>query len=151
MITITLDKDAYLAGEVIRATITVKTGKPKKARALYAKLVCNERRRVKVSRTMDKYDYDRDNEIGLVKSTHLETAIEERSGELFSQEKKVAGDGTYSEGTYEAEFALPDDAAPTSYEFGHDDKIHIWKLYVKLDVPFALDENAEKEVFVGGL
>jgi hypothetical protein len=48
-------------------------------------------------------------------------------------------------------FTLPGDAAPTSHDFGHDNKMNVWKLKIRLDIPFALDENAEAEIFVEGL
>ncbi len=151
MILITLGKPGYAPGETISAQIRVSLKKPVKARGIVATLVCVERRLEKRTRVMDAYDHRENQELGIPRSTHLETEMHESSKAWFKQEKKVSEEGMYKEGTFNVEFELPRDAKPTSHAFGHDNLIHIWTLRVKLDVPMALDENAEKEVFVSGL
>ena len=49
------------------------------------------------------------------------------------------------------QFDLPANATPTSLEFGHDNKITMWKISAKLDLPFATDESCDADVFVEGL
>ncbi|MCX8175528.1 MAG: hypothetical protein N3E51_04975 [Candidatus Micrarchaeota archaeon] len=151
MISISLDKPEYMPGETIRASITLKLQKPTKARGIYATLSCHEKHRVTEHRIMDKYDFDREKELGLFRETHISshTAVHEKT--LFEKEVRVAGEGVFSSGDYPLSIELPKNAPPTSHEFGHDNKIHIWKLSVKLDIPLALDLNAEREIFVGGL
>jgi len=151
MLTIETDQDSYSAGDTIIATVKLRLGKKTKARGIYVRLVCRERELVKTTTVMDRYDYDRDKEMSIPYSSHMETKTEERDRVFFEQEKKVCGEGEFLEGVYEAGFILPKNAPPTSREFGHDNRIHVWKISAKLDVPFALDKNAEKEIFVEGL
>jgi len=152
MISISLDRAAYAAGDTIIATISVRQAKPLPARSLSATLVCNERKRIKTQVVLDRYDYDRDKEMGQPYSSHMETKTEERARAAFEQEKQICGQHTFSgEETFTVQFTLPQSAAPTSHEFGHDNAIYIWKVRAKLDISFAPDEHAEAEVFVEGL
>ncbi|OIO20979.1 hypothetical protein COV61_01050 [Candidatus Micrarchaeota archaeon CG11_big_fil_rev_8_21_14_0_20_47_5] len=151
MIEIFLDRGAYEAGESINAEIRLTLKKTVKARGIFAALKCVERKKVKRTRVLDSYDYARDAELGVPRSTNVRTTETEQERVWFLQEKRVAGEGEYKEGTFQVGFSLPKNAPPTSHEFGHDNLVHVWRLRVKLDVPMALDENAEKEVKVLGL
>ena len=151
MITISLDKSSYRAGDTIIAKIDLRLDQPTRARGIYAKLVCSERKKVKVDRVMDKYDYDRQRDLGVPVSTNIISVTEERSRAWFAQEKKIMGEGDFLSGAYGIQFTLPQNAPPTSREFGHDNLMHVWKVNVKLDIPLAIDENADCEVFVEGL
>jgi len=152
MITISLDRASYAAGGIIIAAISVSRQKAAKARGLYAALSCTERKMVKTQVMLDKYDFERDREMGQPYSSHMETKTETREGIIFSQEKKICGEREFSgEETFTVQFILPQNAAPTSMEFGHDNTIHIWTLRARLDIPFAIDENADADVFVEGL
>jgi hypothetical protein len=151
MIAIETDRGAYAPGDVITVTVKLSLGKKTAARGLYVRLACNERKLVKTTTVMDRYDYDRDKEMSIPYTSHMETKTEERSHLFFEQEKKVCGDGEFLEGEYATRFLLPKNAPPTSHDFGHDNLIHAWKVSAKLDLPFALDVNSEKEIFVSGL
>jgi len=152
MISITLDSPSYSAGGIINASILVSQKKATKARGLYATLFCTERKQVKTTVVLDRYDYDRDREMGQPYSSHMETKTEMRENVIFNQEKRICDAREFSgEETFTAQFVLPKNASPTSHELGHDNLIHIWKLRVKLDIPFAIDENADAEIFVEGL
>ncbi len=151
MITIETDKPAYAMGEAIRARITLSLSRPVKARSLVATFSCIERHRVTEQRVMDKYDYDRERELGGFKETHMYTTTSEHARRLSEERKTISGEKEYSSGEFSVSFAIPARGPPTSREFGHDGKIHAWKLRVTLDIPLAIDENAEKEIFVEGL
>jgi len=152
MISISLDRASYSAGETITATISVRLAKPIKARGIFATLSCHRHRKIKTQVVLDKYDFERDREMSQPYASHMETRTEEREENIFSQEKAAAGAREFSgEETFAVSFTLPQNAAPTSHEFGHDNTTHVWKVRVKLDIPFAIDENAEAEVFVEGL
>ncbi|MCX6771342.1 MAG: hypothetical protein NTX79_04770 [Candidatus Micrarchaeota archaeon] len=152
MISVSLDRASYAAGDTITATISVSQQKPLSARGLSAALSCTERRQVKTEVQLDKYDFDRDEKLGIPYSSNMATKTEELDSVISSQEKALSGAREFfGEEKFTAQFALPPDAAPTSREFGHDSTIHIWKLRAKLDIPMAMDENAETEVFVEGL
>lgn len=152
MISISLDRAAYAAGDTITATISVRQGRPVEARSLTATLTCSERKLVKSQVVLDRYDYDRDKEMSIPYSSHMETKTEQRVRTAFEQERKLCGKRTFSgEENFTAQFSLPANAAPTSREFGHDNAITLWKLRAKLDVPYAFDDNAEAEVMVEGL
>ena len=152
MLSITLDSVSHAAGDTVTATIHVRLEKPVKARGLFATLVCNERRQVKTEVMLDQYDFNRDEKLGVPYSSNMKMKTDELDSVLFNQEKQVCGQRTFSgEENFTVQFILPKGAQPTSREFGHDDAIHIWKLRAKLDIPLALDENAEEEVFVEGL
>lgn len=151
MIKLSLDKGSYWPGDKITASITIDFKKPIKARGLYAKLLCREREVKERTTYMTQDDYRMEKELGLHRTSHMKTVKEEEVEVLFEKEVKLAGEGEFSSGEYEAEFALPKDAEPTSHEFGHDKKIHVWWLKVRLDIPWALDKKAEREIFVEGL
>ena len=150
MLSIKLDKESYRAGETINVSVGLKLQKPVKIRGLTVELACYEKLKVKDTRVMDEYDYARKRELGLSPTTNLTTTITEEDERLFYQKREFSG-GEYCDEVFDAAFTLPPDAPPTSLEFGHDDKTFAWKVFAKLDVPFALDENAEADVFVEGL
>ena len=152
MLLIDPDSVSHAAGDTMTASITVILEKPVKARGLFATLVCNERKLVKSTVVLDKYDFERDKEMGQPYSSHMETKTEELGRTAYEQEKKICGERTFSgEEAFTVQFTIPKSAPPTSREFGHDNTIHIWKLRAKLDIPLALDENAEAEIFVEGI
>ena len=152
MLSVTLDRASYAAGDTIIATISVRQQKPVKARGLSAELTCTERKQVKTEVVLDKYDFDRDEKLGIPYSSNMRTKTEELDSAVFSEEKSLAGAREFlGEAIFTVQFSLPQDAAPTSREFGHDNAIHFWKLHVKLDIPMAMDEHADAEVFVEGL
>lgn len=151
MISIETDRQSYAPGQAVDATIRLALAKPVKARGLVARLTCEERRRTTEQRIMDKYDYDREKELGGFKETHMYSTTVESQRTVFDQSRSLSGEMEYADGEFRVSFAIPAAGPPTSHEFGHDNKIHVWRLRVKLDIPFALDENAEKEIFVEGL
>lgn len=150
MMSITLDRDSYAAGDTVQATITLVLKKPVRARGLVARLVCVERHKVTEQRIMDNYDYAREKELGGFKETHLQAVTSVHENIRFEAKKDIDGEKEYAGGEYSVSFQLPQNAAPTSHEFGHDNKTFVWKLSAKLDIPFAIDENAEKEVLSKG-
>jgi hypothetical protein len=144
-------KHSYYPGETIAATIELKLKQPVTARAITAEFFCIEQWQVKKTREMDTYDYRLERELGIERSTNLRTQVHEERKILFKQAKEVAGSGEYKDAVFEVQFKLPEDAPATSYELGHDNKTHLWKLAVKLDIPSTFDKNAEIEVLVRGL
>ncbi|MFA6489291.1 MAG: hypothetical protein WCT52_01275 [Candidatus Micrarchaeia archaeon] len=150
MMKITLDRGSYRAGETVNASVELKLDKPVKARALVVEFACFERKKVKVTRELDEYDYARRRELGLVYTSNVTTEVVEEGARRFHQQKEFSG-GEFSGGVYDVGFTLPPDAPPTSKEFGHDNKTFVWKISAKLDIPLALDVNTETEVFVEGL
>ena len=150
MLSIKLDKDSYKAGDTINVSVELKLSKPVKIRALVVEFACFERKKVKVTRELDDYDFARRRELGLVYTSNVTTEVVEEGSRLFYQKKEFSG-GEYCNESFDVGFAIPADAPPTSLEFGHDNKTDIWKVFAKLDVPLALDENAEADVFVEGL
>lgn len=151
-ITIFTDKETYYAGGQIAAVIKLDLDTPIKARGIFATLVCSEKHKKKYVRNMPQAEIEERRALGLYTPSPYvveEERVEEH--QRFRQEKKIAGDGTYLRGEFQVHFTLPADAAPTSYEYGHDNKIVEWKLQVKLDIPFAIDINASKDIEVGGL
>lgn len=151
MLSISLDKPSYSAGEEVKAAIILSLGSEKKARGLFASLICIERKQVKTTVVLDKYEFDRDRELGQPYASHMETRNELREKIFYSREAKISGEGSYSSGEFTVSFTLPQNAPPTSHELGHDNLIHVWKVKAKLDIPLAPDENAEAEVVVEGL
>ncbi|MFA6214398.1 MAG: hypothetical protein WC717_03925 [Candidatus Micrarchaeia archaeon] len=152
MMSISLDRASYAAGDIVTATISLRREKPAKARGVYASLSCTEQHQVKTTVVIDQYTLDRHKEMGIPYSSNIETRTVKRDSVLFSQEKKLSGEREFSgEEAFTVQFTLPRNASPTSHEFGHDGKIHIWKLSAKLDIPMAMDDNASKEVVVEGL
>ncbi len=150
-INVFLNKSEYLPGEEIEATIQLDLDKVVKARGIYATLACMEKKKMTHTRHIPQAEIEERRRLGLyteVPFTQTET-IEDRT--IFREEKKVAGEAGYQKEEFRVKFRLPADAAPTSREFGHDNKTNIWNLHVKIDIPFAPDVNADHEVFVGGL
>ncbi len=150
-IEIFLNKSEYNADEEIEATIALNLDKVVKARGIFATLMCMEKKKVKHTVHIPRSEIEERKRLGLyteVPFTQTET-VEDHI--VYREEKKVAGESDYLKAEFKVKFALPPDAAPTSHEFGHDNRINVWKLYVKLDIPFALDIHATHEIFVRGL
>lgn len=151
MIKINFSKSSYWPGDEVHAEVVVSLQKPLKARGLYAVVDCVERKHVVTKKYLDHYDYERMKEMGVTPTTNIQISHREEHNKTFHREFRIGGEREYCKETFPVKFTLPADAAPTSHDFGHDGKIHIWRLRVRLDIPFALDENAEAEVFVEGL
>jgi hypothetical protein len=151
MIRITLGKGSYCKGEEIAATVFYEFRKPLKARGVYAELECRETKRVEITRHMTQGDYLRQKQLGVAVSSHMRKEKREERKIVHREKKKLCGEGEYSSGEVEVRFTLPYTAHPTSREFGHDKLKHIWILKVRFDVPWGMDKNKEKEVFVEGL
>ncbi|MEM4272686.1 MAG: hypothetical protein QXH30_03775 [Candidatus Bilamarchaeaceae archaeon] len=151
MIKIAFSKHSYRPGEQVEADVLVLLEKPVKARGLYGIIQCIETKHVVTKKHLDYYDYERMKEIGVVPSTNIEISHREEHNKLFYKELLICGEKEYRRERFPVRFFLPKEAAPTSHDFGHDNKIHVWKLKVKLDIPFAPDENGEAEIFVDGL
>ncbi|MFH1222082.1 MAG: hypothetical protein V1492_03285 [Candidatus Micrarchaeota archaeon] len=151
MISIATNKSSYWPGDEIAASVELVLKKPVKGRGLIAVLECHESHKVEVTKQLDQYDYDREKELGIPRSTHLKTETHFHDEIIFKKEMKLAGERVYGKENFEVKFQLPKDAKPTSKEYGHDKFIHVWKLKVKLDIPLTIDKNAEKEIFVDGL
>lgn len=151
MIEIILDKGSYWPKDEIGAKIVLEFSKPVKARGLYTKLVCTEKKRTETLRHMDTHDYRVESELGVPRSSHMKKEVREEKRIIFEKEEMLCGEQEYSGGEYDVKFVLPPNARPTSTEYGHDNLIHLWKIKVRLDIPWALDKNAEKAVFVEGL
>lgn len=150
-ISVILDKNEYSAGETIEATVELNLSRVVKARAIFAKLTCNEKKKTKHTRHIPRDEIEEKRRLGLyteVPFTQVEI-IESRT--IFKDEKKIADNGNYLKEKFTIMFKLPSDAASTSREFGHDNKITIWNLHVKIDIPFAIDITVDKEVFVAEL
>lgn len=150
-ITIDLSKSEYRAGEEVAAIIRVHLENPVQARGVYASLTCMEKKKVRYTRYMPHAEIEERRKLGLYTDVPFRQEERVEEGVAFSEEKRVAGEGNYQRWEFMVKFRLPGNASPTSHEFGHDNRINVWKLHVKLDVPFALDVNADKEVLVGGL
>ncbi|MEM3060623.1 MAG: hypothetical protein QXW70_02245 [Candidatus Anstonellales archaeon] len=148
MISIILDRENYKPGMEITAQIHIKLKKEIRARGIFATLICTEKRLEEVRRVMDSYDYLQERDLGVQRRTHIKTEVREISRICYSKDVKLAGEGIYKEEEFVAKFLIPRDAKTTSYEFGHDNAIYVWRIKVKIDIPFALDKNAQKEVMV---
>lgn len=150
MLKINLDKAAYLPGETVNVSVELGLKKPVKARALVLEFACYERVKRVERHVMDQYNYDREHELGIPVSRHIDSHVIEEGERKFYQKKEFSG-GEFSNAVFEAAFVIPEGAPPTSLEFGHDSKTFVWKVFAKLDVPLAVDKNAEADVFVEGL
>jgi hypothetical protein len=144
VIKINFSKNSYWPGEEVDAEVIVSLGKQVKARGLYGVVECVERKHVVTKKYLDHYDFERMKEMGVTPATNIQVSHREEHNKVFHKEFKIAGEREYHKETFSLRFLLPRDAAPTSHDFGHDNKI-------RLDIPMALDENAEAEIFVEGL
>ena len=150
MISIRLDKPSYRFGETINATIEIKLGKPTKARGVVAELACEEETIHQHTVVIDKYNLDREHELGVPYSGVVKTEETKDTQTTYDKDITVAGEGTYLQNTIEARIPIPTSGRATSHEYGHDNRIVVWILSVKLDLPMWPDEGAETEVFIEG-
>ena len=151
MITIRFLKPSYWPGEEVEAEIVLSLRNPVRSRGLYGIVDCVEKKHVVTKKYLDQYDYDRMKELGVTPSTNIQVSHREEQNKLFHREFKISGEREYYKETFPVRLFLPKDAVPTSHDFGHDNKIHVWRLRVRLDIPLAIDKNAEAEIFVEGL
>lgn len=150
-IVIELDKTSYVADDTVKAKIMLRLSEPINSNGIYATIYCYEKRKIEKYAPIPPDEILRMKELGIPIATHVKKIEETTEGNVHSEERKIAGKGRYFNQTFEVEFKLPKNAAPTSYALGHDNKISIWRIKVKIDIPFALDISAEKDVFVAGL
>ncbi|MEM3422276.1 MAG: hypothetical protein QXF35_03265 [Candidatus Bilamarchaeaceae archaeon] len=151
MIEVALEKSSYSPGEVINGKIILNFEKKIKTRGIYGTLLCHEKKKIVSVREMDYYDYNEDKSLGVPRSSNLRTTVQYRDDIIYREDKVIAQEGTYFKETFPFSFSLPKNAAPTSKEYGHDNKINFWELEVKVDIPFAFDKRKIIEVFVEGL
>lgn len=147
-ITIELDKNFYYPNEEVTAKISLNLKKPTEARGIFASLTCTEKEKIFVTRHIPRWEVEEREKLGLfteVPFTKTEKIIQKT---IFFEEKKIADKGTYQYEQFKVKFKLPPNAPFTSHTFGDDNKIDVWILHVKIDIPFAFDINAEKEVIV---
>jgi len=152
MLSITTDKQQYMPGDIINIEVRFTGNKTIKARSLSATLWCAERKRIQRTRVIDSYDFAREKELGMAPTTNVRTETLEEERTPYERTNELAGSREYNSGeTFSGKFIIPGNAPATSHEWGHDNKIDIWKLKAKLDIAWAPDENSEIEIFVGGL
>lgn len=145
------NRQEYLPGDTILARIRIKSQNPINARAVYAIVYCHEKKKVMRYITIPPDEIRRIRELGMeVTSTVKQTyALEEMDKHKI--EKKVGEKASYQVHVFDVSFELPKNARPTSHIMGHDDRIVIWKIKAKIDIPLAPDMNVEKEIIVSGL
>ncbi|MEM3610326.1 MAG: hypothetical protein QW076_05505, partial [Candidatus Anstonellales archaeon] len=69
------------------------------------------------------------------------------SEHIFSK-AKIAKEGKYKDEKILGKFTIPFNVYPTSFSFDIDNRKVTWYLRVKLDIPFAPDIHAEKEILI---
>lgn len=131
MLAIMLDKPSYVRGETFTASVQFDSKGSVKCRKFVATLICDEKTNLK------------EMQIDAKEEVHIER--------LYELEQVLASDCELSPGRYKVAIKIPENAPPSDYEYGSDHKIRIWKLHVKLDIPLAPDEHAEKEVHIHGI
>lgn len=131
MLTIIPDKPSYVRGQDFVATIKFDAKSPVACRKFTANLVCVEKTNLK--------------------EMQLDTKKEVNVEKLYDLEQVLAGDCKLAPGKYYVSIKIPANAPPSDYEYGKDHHIRVWTLYVKLDIPFAPDENAQQEIMVQGI
>ena len=131
MLTIIPGKPSFVRGQDFIATVKFDAKSPVACRKFTATLVCVEKTNLK--------------------GMQLKANAEVHTEKLYELEQVIAGDGKLAPGKYYVSIKIPDNAPPTDLEFGKDNKIRVWTLHVKLDIPMAPDENAQKEITVAGI
>ncbi|MBM3228815.1 hypothetical protein FJZ26_00115 [Candidatus Parvarchaeota archaeon] len=151
MIKLSVDKESYLPGQTINASAAIVLSKPIHARGMSARLYCAQKKEVESLTYLTQEERGWMRQLGEHPHSEIKEVKHEVDSDVFVQEKLVCGSGTFKDQVVSFSFTLPANAPPTSYELGHDGKIHIWHLEVKLDVPFAFDKQADVEIKVSGL
>ncbi|MCX8197114.1 MAG: hypothetical protein N3G80_02235 [Candidatus Micrarchaeota archaeon] len=133
-------------GERLEARIELHLSKPIKARKLEASLVCIETERKKTIAEMVIHERAEEKETGIPYQTHMRqrTTIIEKV--VFKETKRLDGEKIYQNESYYVDFLLPANAPPTLHHYSPDGKKAKWIFSVQLDVPFAIDVQAKKEV-----
>jgi hypothetical protein len=150
-IEIETNKEEYNAGENIYVKVFFHLEKPVKARAVKAALNCHEKKKTYIYTSIPPDEVRRIKELGMEVTSPIKKVEQYEESNIHHEEHGIGGAGEYEEQKFEFFFTLPKDAQPTSYEMGHDDKTHAWHLRIKIDIPFAPDINAEKDIMVAGL
>lgn len=133
IITVHGEKAVYLPGERISGTVELRQGGTIHARSLSIALRCHEF--VSVSCGSGKHRRSKEEWVP-----------------ISSREFQLGGEGDYSDCRRDFELEVPADAPPTikrrpedSQEAGAGIK---WELHARLDVPWGVDANARKTIFV---
>lgn len=145
------DKKSYHPDEIVKIKIMLKLKELVNANAIYAIVYCYEKKKKEKYVPIPHDEMMRMKELGFHITTNIKRIEEYVEGKVYNDEIKIAGKGKYLNQIFEAWVRLPPNATRTSYVFGHDNKINVWRVKVKIDIPFAPDINVEKEIFVAGL
>ena len=148
------EKAAYSPGERLAGTVELSTTSVH-ARSLTISLRCYEF--VKVSCGSGSYKMGGGSfKIGSVRGSYRIGSGSRASKEewlvIYSTELVLGGEGDYSVMKRDFEFTIPRDAPPTIARFPGDLQESgagvKWELHAKLDVPWGVDLNARKTIFV---
>ncbi len=151
MISIKFSKSSYYPGETIQMQISFDFKNEIKIRGVYLYLVSKEVIKKEVYRHITHDEAMRLKEMGI----HTDKSVErhehiERREKVYA-EKKILPEGVLRKQVVVESIKIPDNATPTSYEFGHDNMINEWYIKVKVDIPFAVDINHLEKVVISGL
>ncbi|MCX8167170.1 MAG: hypothetical protein N3E37_04965 [Candidatus Micrarchaeota archaeon] len=148
---LTFDKHKYYPGEEISFSVHIKTINKVSARTVYAILYCVEHEKKTTVKQMTHEDIREMKELGVPIGERMVKEEHEEKKVTFEQKLKLSEEVTIKDSHFQGKFKLPIDAEPTSYEYGHDNKLTHWYLKITVDIPNAFDINYEKEVLVAGL
>lgn len=149
-INIETNQNQYLPGETIQARAKLKFDKPVKSRGVYAVLYYHEKKKIVNYSSIPPDEIRRMKELGLEVTTTVKTIETLEEKDVIVVNKKIHS-GDVTDQLFTFSLYIPEHSPATSYIWGHDNKIVVWYLKIKVDIPMSPDINEQKEIAVGGL
>jgi len=149
-ITIETNQSQYLPGEPIQARVKFRFEKPVKSRGVHAILYYRQKKKTMAYSTIPPDEIRRMKELGLEITTTVKMVESLEEKEVIVVNKKLHS-GEVTDQLLTFSLVIPEHSPATSYIWGHDGKIVVWYLKIKVDIPMSPDINAVKEITVGGL
>jgi|GEM_PF-2969832 hypothetical protein len=149
-IAIETSKQEYLPGESLNARVKFNFKKPVKSRGVHAILHYHEKKKKMTYSSIPPDEIRRMKELGLEVTTTVKMVetMEEKS--VIVADKKLYS-GEISDQLLTFSLNIPERSPATSYVWGHDGRIVVWYLKIKVDISMSPDINDEKEIIIGGL
>ncbi|MCX8167252.1 MAG: hypothetical protein N3E37_05385 [Candidatus Micrarchaeota archaeon] len=148
VILISTSKPIFHLGESLLYKVQLNFDREINVRGIYAFLVYTETKKVKQYRQMTDDEVEDKLRSGIPVGDRTVAEDRIKVHEHIVSKHRIAGEGKYFNQRFLGNFFIKDEYPHTTYSYDVFDRIITWYIRIKLDIPFAPDMHAEKEVVI---